>query len=61
MSKPLPERPGETEPNSAPATLNAGVRRHLGQNLRSLYADSLVAPTNQRLEDLVAQLSKSKR
>ncbi|MFB0490950.1 hypothetical protein ABIE45_003536 [Methylobacterium sp. OAE515] len=61
MSKPLPERPGETAPSSAVATLTAGVRRHLGQNLRTLYADTLAAPANQRLEDLVAQLSKPKR
>jgi hypothetical protein len=61
MSKPLPERPGETAPNSAAVTLTAGVRRHLGQNLRTLYADTLAAPANQRLEDLVAQLSKPKR
>ncbi|WP_244625512.1 NepR family anti-sigma factor [Methylobacterium mesophilicum] len=41
--------------------LAAGIRRHLGQNLRALYADTLAAPLTQRLETLMAQLDKTKR
>ena len=60
MPKMQAERPSEAPavPNAPP--LNATVRRHLGQNLRSHYADSLSAPVSQRLEALIAQLDKPK-
>lgn len=58
MSKPQNSRPGETPAAQPP--LNAGVRRHLGQNLRALYADSLAAPVSERLEALIAQLDRPK-
>lgn len=58
MAKPQTERPNEAKPASPP--LNAGVRRHLGQNLRTHYADSLSAPVSQRLEALIAQLDRPK-
>ena len=59
MSKPQRDRSGEAAPASV--SLSASVRRHLGQNLRTLYADSLSAPVNQRLEALIAQLDRPKR
>ncbi|WP_375465351.1 NepR family anti-sigma factor [uncultured Methylobacterium sp.] len=58
MSKPQADRPDEAKPASPP--LNASVRRHLGRNLRTLYADSLSAPVSQRLESLIAQLDRPK-
>jgi hypothetical protein len=61
MSKPHPERPDEPERTTATPPLSAGVRRHLGQNLRAFYADALAAPASQRLEALIAQLAKPKR
>ena len=60
MSKPNPERPAEVVDTRA-APLSAGIRRHLGQNLRTLYADTFTAPPTQRLEALIAQLAKVKR
>lgn len=57
MSK--PQRTSESEPPAKPP-LSAGVRRHLGQNLRTLYADSLSAPVSERLEALIAQLDRPK-
>lgn len=59
MPKTQPERPSETVPGATP--LSASVRRHLGQNLRTHYADALTAPASQRLEALIAQLDKPKR
>lgn len=59
MSKPQRDRSGETAPPGI--ALSASVRRHLGQNLRTLYADSLSAPVSQRLEALLAQLDRPKR
>jgi hypothetical protein len=61
MAKPIPERPSEAEPGPGTTPLSPSVRRHLGQNLRALYADTLAAPVNQRLENLIAQLTKTKR
>ncbi|WP_457106281.1 hypothetical protein [Methylobacterium sp. P5_C11] len=61
MSKPNPERPDEPERTAATAPLPPGVRRHIGQNLRTFYSDALAAPANQRLEALIAQLAKPKR
>lgn len=61
MSKPKPERPDEASATMGVPPLAAGVRRHLGQNLRTLYADTLAAPPTQRLEALIAQLDKAKR
>lgn len=61
MSKPRPEHLPGTEPAAGPTPLTPGIRRHLGQNLRTLYADTLAAPPTQRLEALIAQLGKVKR
>ncbi len=68
MSKTQAERqPCGTDlaPASGPADavppLSRTVRRHLGQNLRGHYADSLSAPVNERLEALIAQLDKPGR
>lgn len=61
MSKPHLERPSPPQPAAETPNLPAGIRRHLGQNLRAQYADSLDAPVNPRLEALIAQLAKTKR
>ena len=61
MPKTQPERPSETGPLAGSAPLSPSVRRHLGQNLRTHYADALTAPVSQRLEALIAQLDKPKR
>ncbi|MGH1573201.1 hypothetical protein ACRAWG_24220 [Methylobacterium sp. P31] len=61
MSKPHPERPSGTEPAAGTPPLSAEVRRHLAQNLRALFADTLSAPASQRIEALVAELAKPKR
>ncbi|GJE62319.1 NepR family anti-sigma factor [Methylobacterium trifolii] len=58
MSKTQTDRPAATPASKPP--LSPGVRRHLGQNLRTLYADSLSAPVSQRLEALIAQLDRPK-
>lgn len=42
----------------APPALSAGIRRHLGKNLRSFYADTLTEPVSERLESLLARLTK---
>ncbi len=60
MPKTQGECPSRTMPQSNAAPLSAKVRRHLGQNLRTLYADALTAPVSQRLEALIAQLDKPK-
>lgn len=59
MPKLQSDHVSEQPPTIAP--LSATVRRHLGQNLRSLYADTLAAPISQRLEALIAQLEKPRR
>jgi hypothetical protein len=61
MSKPHPERPSGAEPATGTPPLSADIRRHLGQNLRALYADTLSAPANPRIEALATQLAKQKR
>ena len=60
MTKTHPDRPSEGAAASPAASLSPSVRRHLGQTLRSAYADTLAAPINQRLEALVQQLAKPK-
>ena len=64
MTKSYPGRPSEettsSTASSTAASLSPSVRRHLGQNLRSIYADTLAAPIDQRLEALVEQLAKPK-
>ncbi|MDP4005760.1 hypothetical protein [Methylobacterium sp. NEAU K] len=60
MTKTHPERPSDAEPAAAAAALSPNVRRHLGQTLRTHYADTLAAPVSQRLEALIAQLGKAK-
>ncbi|ACB23104.1 hypothetical protein ABID82_005730 [Methylobacterium sp. PvP062] len=61
MSKPHPERPSETERSVDAPPLSPGIRRHLGQNLRTLLTDTLSAPVDQRLEALIDRLGKPKR
>lgn len=61
MPKTHPERPSETMSGANASRLSANVRRHLGQNLRTHYAEALTAPVSQRLEALIAQLDKPKR
>lgn len=61
MSKPHPEPPQKSEPAPEAPPLPAGIRRHLGQNLRSYYAETLAEPVSQRLEALLAQIAKAKR
>ena len=61
MPKTHPERPSETMSGANAVPLSANVRRHLGQNLRTHYAEALTAPVSQRLEALIAQLDKPKR
>lgn len=57
----MPKQPApQAAPAQAAAPLSPSVRRHLGQNLRSVYADVLAAPASQRLEALIAQLDKPK-
>lgn len=68
MSKTQAERPSQPA-DPLPAAhvvegvppLSRSVRRHLGQNLRGHYADSLSAPVSERLEALIAQLDKPNR
>lgn len=45
---------------SGPPPLNANIRRHLGSNLRNLYADVLNEPPDARIEALLAELGKPK-
>ncbi|SFK80179.1 hypothetical protein [Methylorubrum salsuginis] len=40
--------------------LSQGVRRHLGKNLRSLYAGCLTEPVGERIEALIARLGKTR-
>lgn len=37
------------------------VRRHLGRNLRGLYADTLATPLGERIEGLLERLDRPKR
>ena len=60
MTKTHPERPSEAAQPATAASLSPSVRRHLGQNLRAVYADTLAAPIDRRLEALVEQLAKPK-
>ena len=52
----------ETKPtgDDAAPPLSQGVRRHLGKNLRTLYAGSLTEPVGERLEALIARLGKTR-
>lgn len=61
MSKPHPERLSGTGPATSAPPLSADIRRQIGQNLRALYADTLSAPVDLRLEALIAELAKPKR
>ncbi|MEE7448330.1 hypothetical protein MRF4_11150 [Methylobacterium radiotolerans] len=61
MSKPHPERPSETERTVDAPPLSPDIRRHLGQNLRTLFTDTLSAPVDPRLEALIARLNQPKR
>ncbi|MEE7503698.1 hypothetical protein ACLBXO_14860 [Methylobacterium sp. C33D] len=61
MSKPHPERPSETERTVDAPPLSSDIRRHLGQNLRALFTETLSAPVDPRLEALIARLGKPKR
>lgn len=47
-------------PRTSPPPLSAHTRRHLGINLRSLYAGSLAEPVSERLEALLAKLGKGR-
>ena len=60
MSKPHPERPSPPGPAARATPLPTGIRHHLGRNLRAYYAEALAAPVTQRLEALIAQLTKPK-
>lgn len=53
------ERNGQAR-RAAAIPLNAGIRRHLGLNLRSLYANSLVEPMGERIESLLTKLGRDK-
>lgn len=57
MSKPLTEPKDEAKPDGPPP-LSANVRRHLGRNLRSVYAPTLDEPVGERIEALLARLAK---
>ena len=46
--------------DDAAPPLSQGVRRHLGKNLRTLYAGSLTEPVGERLEALIARLGKTR-
>lgn len=55
MTKPATE----TKPTAEKAvSLSPSVRRHLGKNLRSHFADCLTEPVGERLEALIASLGK---
>ncbi|GJE16706.1 hypothetical protein [Methylobacterium marchantiae] len=58
MTKMQPDN-GRTRPAS-PVSLSANVRRHLGMNLRNLYAGSLVEPVSERIESLLTKLGRTK-
>lgn len=47
-------------PRPGPPPLNAGIRRHLGLSLRSLYAEILSEPPSTRIEALLTRLGKPK-
>lgn len=52
----------ETKPKAEAAAppLSQGVRRHLGKNLRSLYAGCLTEPVGEHIEALIARLGKTR-
>ena len=54
-----PER--DADDKAAAPRLGANVRRHLGRNLRGLYADSLATPFGERIESLLERLDRPKR
>ena len=60
MSKTHPERPSDLAQSATKGALGPSVRRHIGQNLRAAYADTLAAPLSQNLEALIKQLAKPK-
>lgn len=45
----------------ATPSLSPSVRRHLGRNLRTHYADALTQPVNERIETLLGRLEKPER
>ncbi|KQP16786.1 hypothetical protein [Methylobacterium sp. Leaf93] len=47
-------------PRARPVALSASVRRHLGLNLRTHYAASLVEPVSERIETLLTKLGRTK-
>ena len=55
MTKPIADTKRAEDAAEAPP-LSASVRRHLGKNLRSHYADSLTEQVGERLEALSGRL-----
>ncbi|TFZ60627.1 hypothetical protein E4V01_02100 [Methylorubrum sp. Q1] len=55
MTKPIADTKRAEDAAAAPP-LSPSVRRHLGKNLRSHYADSLTEPVGERLEALIGRL-----
>lgn len=58
MAKTVTETKSTGDDGAPP--LSQGVRRHLGKNLRSLYAGCLTEPVGERIEALIARLGKSR-
>lgn len=56
----MPKEPSRSPEPPPLAPLKPAVRRQIGQSLRGLYADTLSAPMNERLTDLLAQIEKPK-
>lgn len=50
----------EAEEKAAAPGLGPVVRRHLGRNLRGLYADTLSTPLGERIETLLERLDRPK-
>lgn len=68
MSETQAERPPQSvgaapamDPAGTAPPLSPAIRRHLGQNLRGHYAETLSAPVSERLEALIAQLDEPER
>lgn len=62
-SMPKTRSEGSPAPEAARAaapSLSPGIRRHLGQSLRTFYAGMLADPPGTRLEALIARLGKAK-
>ena len=57
MSKPLIEPKDAAKPQGPPPR-TANVRRHLGRNLRNVYATTLVEPVGERIEARLARRAK---